>query len=255
MDASTRRARASDGFPSGRRSPRRQHGSWGGEAPVDAARVGRERPRPPRREVDQAARDLIRRRGREILATARRYAQTLDDADDAYQRGLEILLRKAPNTREEELVPWLKTVVKHESFALRRQRERHTPITDDGHLGGRPPAPEITHDQVALYERLRQGAEALERLKPQEIRALRLKAQGYSYREICALTGWTYTKVMFSAVPGAGLRERSASTHSATGGTGSSSATPRPRGRTKARPRRRACGAGRRPRAASAAQR
>jgi Sigma-70 region 2 len=111
MDASTRRARASDGFPSGRRGPRRQHGGSGGEAPVDAAGVGRERPRRPRREVDQAARDLIRRRGREILATARRYAQNLDDADDAYQRGLEILLRKAPNTREEELVPWLKTVV------------------------------------------------------------------------------------------------------------------------------------------------
>jgi hypothetical protein len=33
------------------------------------------------------------------------------DAEDAYQRGLEILLTKAPTTREEELVPWLKTVV------------------------------------------------------------------------------------------------------------------------------------------------
>jgi hypothetical protein len=34
-----------------------------------------------------------------------------EDAEDAYQRGLEILLRKAPTTRECELVPWLKTVV------------------------------------------------------------------------------------------------------------------------------------------------
>jgi Sigma-70 region 2 len=78
---------------------------------LGAAGAGRERARPTRGAIDQAALDLIRRRGREILATARRYAQTLDDADDAYQRGLEILLRKAPNTREEELVPWLKTVV------------------------------------------------------------------------------------------------------------------------------------------------
>jgi hypothetical protein len=42
---------------------------------------------------------------------------------------------------------------------------------------------------------LRQGAEALAQLKPQEIRALQLRAEGYSYREICQLTGWTYTKV------------------------------------------------------------
>jgi DNA-directed RNA polymerase specialized sigma24 family protein len=87
------------------------------------------------------------------------------------------------------------TVVKQEAFALRRQRERHTPITDDGHLGERPTAREITHDQVALYERLRQGAEALRLLKPQETRGLRLRAEGYSYREICRITGWTYTNV------------------------------------------------------------
>ena len=35
----------------------------------------------------------------------------------------------------------------------------------------------------------------LAQLKTQEIRALQLKAEGYSYREICQLTGWTYTKV------------------------------------------------------------
>jgi hypothetical protein len=62
----------------------------------------------------------------------------------------------------------LKTVVKHEAFALRRHRERQSPITDDGELGERPTPPGITHDQAALYERLRHGAEALERLKPQE---------------------------------------------------------------------------------------
>jgi hypothetical protein len=32
-------------------------------------------------------------------------------------------------------------------------------------------------------------------LKPQEARGLRLKAEGDWYREICRITGWTYTKV------------------------------------------------------------
>jgi RNA polymerase sigma factor (sigma-70 family) len=151
--------------------------------------------RPARGEIDEAALGLARRHGAQILATARRYAATPEDAEDAYQRGLEILLTKAPTTREEELVPWLKTVVKHEAFALRRQRDRHSPVTDDGHLSDRPTPPAITHDQAERLETLSQGAEALARLKPHEIRALVLKAEGYSYREICELTGWSYTKV------------------------------------------------------------
>jgi RNA polymerase sigma factor (sigma-70 family) len=153
------------------------------------------RTRPARGEIDEAALGLARRHGAQVLATARRYAATPEDAEDAYQRGLEILLTKAPTTREEELVPWLKTVVKHEAFALRRQRERHSPVTDDGHLSDRPTPPAITHDQAERLEQLSQGAEALARLKPHEIRALVLKAEGYSYREICELTGWSYTKV------------------------------------------------------------
>ncbi len=44
--------------------------------------------------------------------------------------------------------------------------------------------------------KLHQGAEALGQLKPQESRALVLTAEGYSYREICAITaGPTRTSV------------------------------------------------------------
>ncbi|HEV2927862.1 MAG TPA: hypothetical protein VGW74_04150, partial [Propionibacteriaceae bacterium] len=50
-------------------------------------------------------------------------------------------------------------------------------------IGDRPTRAAITHDQAEQYERLRQGAEALAQLKPQEIRALQLTAEGYSYRD------------------------------------------------------------------------
>ena len=143
-----------------------------------------------RAEVDPAALELIARRGPEILATAKRWSSTPEDAEDAYQRGLEILLTKAPTTAEDELVPWLKTVVKHEALAVRRQRERAAPVTDDGEPA-EPPAPAPTHDQAERYERLRHGAEALRRLKPQEVRCLLLRAEGYSYEQICEQTGWT----------------------------------------------------------------
>ncbi len=174
--------------------------------------------RPTRAEIDPAALDLISRYGPQILGTARRYSLNADDAEDAYQRGLEILLTKAPFTHEDDLVPWLKTVVKHEAFAIRRQRERHSPVTDDGELGERGSPAAATHDQAERYERLRQGAEALRQLKPQEIRALLLKAEGYSYAEICALCGWTYTKVNRSLAEGrAKLRLRGADAGSDSG--------------------------------------
>ncbi len=150
---------------------------------------------PDRSEIDPAALRLLERHGQQILATARRYSSSAADAEDAYQRGLEILLTKAPTTREQELVPWLKTVVKHEAFAIRRQRERAAPTTDDGELRETAGPEAAAHDQAERYERLRVGAEALKRLKPQEVRCLQLKAEGYSYKEICRLTGWTYTKV------------------------------------------------------------
>ena len=80
-------------------------------------------------------------------------------------------------------------------FALRRHGARHAPVTDDGEVAERGTPGDATHDQDRRYELLRQGAEALRQLKPQEVRALRLRAQGYTYAEICRITGWTYTKV------------------------------------------------------------
>ena len=44
-------------------------------------------------------------------------------------------------------------------------------------------------------DRVARSAEALHGLKPQEVRALWLKALGHSYEQICEATGWTYTKV------------------------------------------------------------
>ena len=161
---------------------------------AERGRVGARR-RPTRAEIEPAALALLQRHGAAIMATARRFAATAEDAEDAYQRSVEILLTKAPTTAEEELVPWLRTVVKHEAWALRRQRQRAAPVADDGIVPEPPSDAAATHDQAERLDRLRIGAEALKQLKPQEIRALVLRAEGYSYKQIQELTGWTYTKV------------------------------------------------------------
>jgi RNA polymerase sigma factor (sigma-70 family) len=151
--------------------------------------------RPSRSEIEPVALDLIRRRGAEVLGTARYYACSPEDAEDAYQRALEILLTKAPTTDEAELLPWLKVVVKHEAYALRQKRERCVPAEHralEAFAGGDGTT---SDDRAERYDRLRVGAEALRRLKPQEMKALLLKAEGLSYREIADELDWSYTKV------------------------------------------------------------
>jgi RNA polymerase sigma factor (sigma-70 family) len=149
--------------------------------------------RPSRAQIEPAALELLSRHSAGLLATARRYSATPEDAEDAYQRGVEILLTKAPTTTEDELLPWLRTVVKHEAFAVRKSSGRAMPAAEP--LAGETDANAWTHERAERYERLRVGAEAMAGLKPQEIRCLLLRAEGLSYDEICEATGWTYTKV------------------------------------------------------------
>ena len=159
----------------------------GEHGPVDSARAATLR--------------LIERHGPQVMRTAKRYSVTAEDAEDAYQRAVEIMLTKAPDIPDAELLPWLKTVVKHEAFAIRRQEGSSALGVDDGldaaseaeaSIAAPVPSP---IEQTERFERLHLGAEAMRHLKPQEIRAMTLLAEGYSYRQICEETGWTYTKV------------------------------------------------------------
>jgi RNA polymerase sigma factor (sigma-70 family) len=150
----------------------------------------------------RAASALVNSHDRVLRRTARRYSICADDAEDAYQRALEILLTKAPPIEGDALVRWMQTVTKREALGVRRQRERllgspRPPNVDD--VGDRDPLESIAsespepNDRVARRERVIRSGEALRALKPQEVRALTLKAQGYSYAEIGEITGWSYT--------------------------------------------------------------
>ena len=149
--------------------------------------------RPNRAQIEHAALALLSRHSAGLLATARRYSASPEDAEDAYQRGVEILLTKAPTTTEAELLPWLKTVLKHEAFAVSKASGRAVPAEEA--LAFQTDERAWTDERAERYERLRVGAEAMAGLKPQEIRCLLLRAEGLSYQEICAATGFSYTKV------------------------------------------------------------
>jgi len=146
----------------------------------------------------RAAIELVARDDAELRQTARRFSLCEDDAEDAYQRALEILLVKAPSERPRELIRWMKTVVKHEALAIRRYRERMLGVGDDG--AGDPIA-RIASSGAGPGECLERGEqvarsrEALQALKPAELRSLTLLAAGYSYAEIGEITGFSHTKV------------------------------------------------------------
>jgi RNA polymerase sigma factor (sigma-70 family) len=151
-----------------------------------------------------AASALIQSHDAVFRRTARRYSICADDSEDAYQRALEILLTKAPPIEGDSLVRWMQTVTKREALAVRRQRERllgthrsANPENDDDWdpldaIASESPGP---NDRLVRRERVARSGEALNALKPQEVRALTLKAQGYSYAEIGEITGWSYTKI------------------------------------------------------------
>lgn len=158
--------------------------------------------------VDEAARkrvavETFARHEEALRRTAGRYSLCADDADEALQRTLEILLHKAPSGDSGALVRWTQTVVKHEAIAVRAERERIlagpaavTPKPGREDWVSLLPAdldgpPELAERQEAI-ERSR---EALATLKPGERRALSLLAEGYSYKEIAALTGFSSRKV------------------------------------------------------------
>ena len=133
-----------------------------------------------------------------LRRTARRYSLCADDAEDAYQRAVEILLTRAPSADPRHLAAWMQVVTRREALALRRSRERLLGRRADDagdaleRIACERPDPQ---EWLERRERVASAIRLLFELKPQERRALVLQAQGYSYAEICRLCGWTYTKL------------------------------------------------------------
>lgn len=151
----------------------------------------------------RAAVELIHRHDTALRSSARRYSICADDADDAYQRGIEILLYKAPTTEVRQLLPWARTVIKHEALAIRRTRERtlgrpassYRDDESEDWVNLIPSASDGPDEHAVKREKVARSREALSRLKPHELKALTMLAEGYSYAEIAEINRWTRTKV------------------------------------------------------------
>ena len=136
---------------------------------------------------------MVARHGPALLRVANQFSLCHDDALDAYQRSLEIYLRRLDTVEVATEGAWMRVVVKHEAMAIRRSRAQSVDrdeIDLDNSLG----QARDVDEEVAGGERVDRSVEALRALKPDEAKALMLKAHGLSYQEIGRRFGWTYTK-------------------------------------------------------------
>ncbi len=171
-----------------------------------AARRSEAERRPDRGEAarKRAAVEMIANHEQVLRQTARRYSLCADDAEDAYQRTLEIILTKAPTGQVRKLIAWAQTVTKHEALAIRRERERLLGVGAPAGAGAGPAVDWVAlipaggdspDEQAERREAVARSREALQALKPAELRALTLLGEGYSYAEIGELTGFSHTKI------------------------------------------------------------
>ena len=163
-----------------------------------------------------AALELLTRHEPALRRAARRVSICATDADDAVQRAFEILLTRTPPAEPARLLAWMTVVTRHEALAVRRARERllsrawrARPERVEDPLDSTPSDRPGPAERAERAEETARVWSALNGLKPDERRAILLQAGGYSYSEICATCGWTYTKVNRCLAEGrAALRRR-----------------------------------------------
>jgi RNA polymerase sigma factor (sigma-70 family) len=134
--------------------------------------------------------DLYRRHHERLVSALRRHLQ-LDEqeADEAAQRAWLLLLEKQPGRKN--AFGWLYTTAKHEAFASRRRLRREQPVERLDDRAGEEDDLAGQVDRAELGRRLAFVFAGW--LTRNQRAALSLWAQGYSYREIAADLGKSYT--------------------------------------------------------------
>ena len=67
---------------------------------------------------------MVGRHGPSLLRVANQFSLCHDDALDAYQRALEIYLRRMETVEPATEGAWMRVVVKHEAMAIRKRARR-----------------------------------------------------------------------------------------------------------------------------------
>jgi RNA polymerase sigma factor (sigma-70 family) len=140
-----------------------------------------------------------------LIRFAARYTRSLHDAEDAYQRTMEIALSRAPVTDTSRYMAWLHTVLRHEALAVARTRRRESPgmEIDVAETVADRVEDETAIDALAEWrERYRSIQDGLAGLTEAQRTCLILQSAGASYERIGEVTGYSRRKVERSVLEG-----------------------------------------------------
>lgn len=140
-----------------------------------------------------------------LIRFATRYTRSLHDAEDAYQRAMEIALTRAPVTEQRRFMAWLHTVLRNEALEVARVRRREGPGVEadvpDAYANSLEVA--VSVDALAEWrERYRSIQDGLAGLTDAQRICLMLRTAGVSYERIHEITGFSLRKVERSVLEG-----------------------------------------------------
>ncbi len=134
-----------------------------------------------------------------LLAIARRNSDDPEEAEEALHDAFILFIEHFDTADEAPPLGWLIVTLKRRCWALYKRRRRLARLSPaaarHAAADSLSAAPRCPEEAVEVAEEVARWGHLFSALKPDERRALGLLALGHSYREICELTGWTYTKV------------------------------------------------------------
>ncbi len=140
-----------------------------------------------------------------LIRFATRYTRSLHDAEDAYQRAMEIALTRAPVVEPRRYMAWLHTVLRNEALAVARARRREGPAAeaDVPDAYGDRLEDAVPIDALAEWrDRYRAIQDGLAGLTDAQRVCLMLQTAGASYERIREITGFSLRKVERSVLEG-----------------------------------------------------
>lgn len=139
-----------------------------------------------------------------LIRYAARFTRSIDDAEDVYQRSMEIALTRAPVTDAAGFSSWIHVVIKNEALAIADAQRRELPVPDSdleasaardrGAAAGAPDA------VMEWRERYRAIHDAICGLTHPQRTCLMLRSAGLSRPEIAAITGYSDRKIHRSII-------------------------------------------------------
>ncbi len=152
-------------------------------------------------EVRELAAQLYREKRAHLLRVANRNAANAADAEEAVNDAFASFLHAFDPNGEAPALPWITLALKRECWRKRRQAHLDRQVGQEAERGAQElgsvieSIPSRTTGPEELVIGRADARARLGALKPDQRTALGQLAAGYSYKEIAARRGWTYTKV------------------------------------------------------------